>query len=171
MSHVVSLIGPPAVGKSTFARWFVQRNPIYVHIDVATVRRGFGALDKDIPNAILLRREEKVWQYVHKAVQHAKFAVLESTGLSYRLPLVYSSCDSSCVVKLLVDKEQLTTRIIKRGNQEAVLELEYLEEDLAELSQVQADVTCTNLDPNNFPRVEDMVLMLLVERYNANPKG
>ena len=169
MSHVISLIGLPAVGKSTFAQWFVERNPIYKYVDIADARRKTGALEEGISNALLLRREDAAWQHVQQALSSASFVVLESNGLSHRLFDVYRDYSCTSVVKLTASKSDIVTRILKREYKSSELELEYLNEDMSALHQTKCHLECNNLQLHLYPKLEAMIFMLLMESQYANP--
>lgn len=168
MSHVVSLIGPPAVGKTTFAKWFVQRNPIYVHLDVAEYRKWYGATKRGISNEKHLFNERQAWTAVKHHIRQAGFAIVESTGLSHRLRDVMDAADSSCSIKLLANPQDLSTRILKRDNNNSDLELMYLEQDVFEIHRISVDMVAENITVDDYPQLEEQILLFLLERYNVN---
>jgi hypothetical protein len=168
MSHVVSLIGPPAVGKTTFAQWFVHRNPIYVHLDVAQYRQWFNINQRGIDNEERIKREEKAWEAIERAISQAGYAIIESTGLSHRLRNVVESADSSCAIKLLANPADLTSRIIKRNSSSSDLELMYLEHDIFEIQRLKVDLVGENLSILNYPQLEEQIFLFMLERCNTN---
>lgn len=168
MSHVVSLIGPPTVGKTAFAKWFVRRNPIYVHIDVAEYRKWYGTTKQGISNAERIHSEKQVWASIERTICQAGCAIIESTGLSDRLYDVLDTADSSCSIKLLAEAQDLSARIIKRNNHNSDLELMYLEQDLFEIKRIPADLIGENISLLQYPQLEAQIFLFMLERMNMN---
>jgi predicted kinase len=56
MARLIVLNGPPAIGKSTLARRYVDRHPLALNGDIDGVRRQLGRWDDDPARATLLAR-------------------------------------------------------------------------------------------------------------------
>jgi len=76
---IINLIGPPAVGKSTFASRFVLEHPEFKFCSIDAYR-----VEHD--------NEEIAWQNLFKDVIENKNVILESCGLSWRLEDIFRTC-------------------------------------------------------------------------------
>lgn len=70
---IINLVGPPAAGKSTFAARFVLEHPEFKFCSIDAYR-------------IAHKQEDKAWQALLHDMLENKNVVLESAGLSWRLP-------------------------------------------------------------------------------------
>lgn len=164
-NHVVSIVGPTATGKTSFATWFTHRYGIYYHLDIAELRKQLGVLDEKKTAKQRLANEDRVWEHVHQVILTHHFILLESTGLSSRLQYVYDIASSTFIVKLIDSKENLEARIIKRNNPGADLELMCLAQDLQDIDNLYADIVCVNLQEKDYPKLAEQIFLSLVEKY------
>lgn len=162
MKHVVSLIGPTGVGKTTFAQWFIKRNPMYVHVDIAQLRLDFGVLDNGNINDTLYR-EDRLWQHVNEIVLANHYVLLESTGTSNRLQSIYYNAHSLYTVKFLTNRETLVRNILKRNNINMDLELIGLDDELAIIQNIKTNITVIDLRLNQYEQIENHILISLLE--------
>jgi hypothetical protein len=78
MGLIISLIGPPAAGKSYFAAKYTAEHPEFVYCSIDEYR-------------IKHEDEANAWEDLYKDVQDKEEVILESGGLSWRLEELFNS--------------------------------------------------------------------------------
>ena len=102
---IINLIGPPAVGKSTFASRFVLEHPYYKYCTIDAYR-----VDNYNNGLSELENNKVAWIRFWKDVYHAKDVVIESIGLDWRLKKIFQK---------LSDRPRLTIAFI--GNAQTII--------------------------------------------------
>jgi stage V sporulation protein G len=126
---IISVVGPLAVGKSHFCKWFVERHPEFVHTSIDDARFQAGKeWEKDnnrsIESASELSRfdrlelEDKAWNIVYSSCEDNPYVILETSGLSWRMASILHDPQITekgiYVVKLIGDRDKCLERLINR---------------------------------------------------------
>ena len=92
------MIGPPGVGKSTFASRFVLEHPYYRYCAIDAYR-----VEHYDSRLSLAENEQVVWKKFYRDIYHAKDVVVESVGLDWRLLRIFAK---------LADRPKLTIAFV-----------------------------------------------------------
>jgi len=85
---IINLIGHIASGKTTFARWFLEKCPSWKHLDIAQIRR---TIRTRYPNEKLQRIEELAWLKLDSSINLGENFLIESTGVLHQLKDIWTS--------------------------------------------------------------------------------
>jgi len=79
---IVHLVGPPASGKTTFARWFLDKHPFWQYIAIDEIRNYYA---KTLKNCRSTEIEKIVFDKLLIRLNLATDSILETTGTIWRL--------------------------------------------------------------------------------------
>jgi len=80
---IVNIVGPPAVGKSSYISQFVLERPYWTYVDIDWCRSGTNRIDRSF-----VENEKAAWKFFEDEVLDGKDVIMESTGLHWVLPSV-----------------------------------------------------------------------------------
>lgn len=116
--RLIFLYGPPAAGKTTFAKQFVADNPSFVRISADEIRKELYGSEDIYGDSYTIY--EIILERMRNYLQEGKDVLYDATNLrkSYRLDYLICLTDIPCfkfIYRFHVDKETCITRHIKRG--------------------------------------------------------
>ena len=101
---IISLIGPPGVGKSTFAARFILEHPQFTYCSIDAFRFQY-------------QDEEEAWGKLGQKIKSSDLVLLETSGLSWRLNSIFQEAKDRPTVTLGLTgnpdivKERIKSRI------------------------------------------------------------
>jgi len=160
---IVNLIGLPASGKSTFARWFTPRHPGTLYLAIDEVRKYF---DSTFPESDVLQKELAAWEFINAQIidnepPTPRFIILESTGLSPGIEQLWSNEKIGrpvYTVKLIVSQDTLLARAQQRATVDDDTCAIFLEAESFSLLPSNLAVTSDSLDIYSYRTIEMKIL-------------
>jgi predicted kinase len=154
--RLILLNGPPAIGKSTLARRYVEEHPLALDLDIDLVRRQIGAWRTDLRSAGLLARAIALAAAgTHLAAGHDVVVpqLVAEPGFLRQLDELAASAGARFHEIVLLDgKENCLRRFAERSRA------------AAEPSHVEAAETA---DPERLAALYDRLVAVLAERPGA----
>ena len=80
---IVSIVGPPGVGKSRFISKFVLERPYWTYVDIEYCRKWTHK-----PDGTLGENEKAAWKFLRTEILSNRDIILETAGLHWLLPQI-----------------------------------------------------------------------------------
>ena len=148
---LINLVGPIASGKSSFAKWFLEKHPQTLHLDIAYFREIYDT-------------DKCAWKMIEEVAALTNNCLIESTGLHYRIQNLWTPRvvkRGIYTIKFMSNRSLLNERIKKRSKDNLVrLNDEMLENEIFSdiYNELPANLNVWMADNSIYQTIEKYIL-------------